>query len=106
MVNILRSGNERFVCFLWLDAAIAIAIMFLLLATAASRHLVLPQRLYLGVALIGFLGSLVLLSAGGETLRYNIEGAPAVALMFLAPWLPYILFAEVAVLCWLGTRKP
>lgn len=104
-MNIFRSGNGTFIWLLWFNAAMAVILTVLLLATAASRHLVLPQKLYLGAALTGFLGGLAFLGAGGEIFHYRADGASFAGLAFLAPVLSYFLLAEAALLWWMGVHK-
>jgi hypothetical protein len=104
-VNLFRSGNGSFVWLLWFNAAMAVILTLLLLATAVSRHLVLPQKLYLGAALTGFLGRLAFLGAGGEIFHYRADGPSFAGLASLALVLSYFLLAEAALLWWRGVHK-
>ncbi len=104
-MNIVRFGNDSFVWLLWVDAAIGLLLMLLLLATAASRHLVLPRPLYFGAALLGFLGWLAFLIAKGEAFTYPTRSNPLGFLILLLPLLPYILLVEIVFLFWFGAHK-
>jgi hypothetical protein len=104
-MNILRSGNGSLVWLLWFDAAVAVILAILLVATAVSRHLVLPQRLYLAAALTGLFCGLAFLATSGEIFHHRANGALFSVLASLAPLLPYFLLAEAVLIWWMGARK-
>lgn len=105
-MGVFRPGSESLVLLLWADGVVGAILLVLLVTTAVARHLVLPQRFYLLCALLGFLAWLGFLAASGEIFSGTSQRLWAVASMFLIAWLPYILLAEVAALCWLGTHRP
>ena len=105
-MSMFRFGSDSFVWLIWIEVVVAALLLVLLLATLASRHLVLSQRWYLGCALVAFLVWLEYLGASGQVFRYSTGGTSFIFLFLFVPLLPYILLAEVAVLYWLGAQSP
>lgn len=99
-----RLEGHAFVLLLWIDTILAIALIILLLATFATRHLVLPHRLYLAAAITASLGLIAFLAARGEVTAYS-GGILSAVLTLFVPALPFTLLGEVILLAWLGIRK-
>ena len=104
-MNSLNWGKTSFAWLLRADVFVGAALLILLIVTLFRRDLVLPRRAYLAGALVGFLAWLGFLAASGEIL-VTTQRTTLFAVAVIMTWLPYILLAEVAILCWLGAHRP